>query len=159
MGIGRNAVIGRAHRLKLSFRGGNKSNVSPRPVRQGQKTSNPQNSKQSARAAESSSWRGAGNPHYSDIKARAQQRAASPGLAPHLVSGEARQELGSAAPASLRLSLTDLTERTCKWPSGDPRAADFAFCGNTSGETSPYCIYHQRLAYQPLQEKRHGACA
>jgi GcrA cell cycle regulator len=47
-----------------------------------------------------------------------------------------------------------LTERTCKWPIGDPLNDDFHFCGNESPDNSPYCTYHQRLAYQPSAERR-----
>ena len=35
-------------------------------------------------------------------------------------------------PISRRLGLTELTERTCKWPIGDPLKDDFHFCGNES---------------------------
>jgi GcrA cell cycle regulator len=57
-------------------------------------------------------------------------------------------------PISRRLVLTELTERTCKWPNGDPLAEDFNFCGNDIGENGPYCTYHSRLAYQPAAERR-----
>ena len=56
-------------------------------------------------------------------------------------------------PMSRRLELTQLTERTCKWPIGDPLNDDFHFCGNESPDNSPYCTYHQRLAYQPSAER------
>ncbi|WP_337181268.1 GcrA family cell cycle regulator [Shinella sp.] len=57
-------------------------------------------------------------------------------------------------PMSRKLELTQLTERTCKWPIGDPLNEDFHFCGNESPDNSPYCTYHQRLAYQPSAERR-----
>ena len=57
-------------------------------------------------------------------------------------------------PMSRKLELTQLTERTCKWPIGDPLNDDFHFCGNESPDNSPYCTYHQRLAYQPSAERR-----
>ncbi|MUZ75444.1 GcrA cell cycle regulator [Agrobacterium vitis] len=60
-------------------------------------------------------------------------------------------------PASRRLSLTDLTERTCKWPVGDPMADEFHFCGCDSQDNSPYCKYHAKLAYQPVNERRRAA--
>ena len=61
---------------------------------------------------------------------------------------------GVVVPMSRRLELTQLTERTCKWPIGDPLNDDFHFCGNESPDNSPYCTYHQRLAYQPSAERR-----
>ncbi len=62
-------------------------------------------------------------------------------------------------PMARRLALTELTERTCKWPVGDPLKDDFHFCGAESGESSPYCKYHARLAYQPVNERRRAANA
>ncbi|TBB57043.1 GcrA cell cycle regulator [Rhizobium ruizarguesonis] len=52
-------------------------------------------------------------------------------------------------PISKKLAVHQLTERVCHWPVGDPLTADFSFCGADAPENSPYCVYHQRLAYQP----------
>ena len=57
-------------------------------------------------------------------------------------------------PIFKRVPLIRLTERTCKWPLGDPLKDDFCFCGNDSPDNSPYCTYHQKLAYQPSAERR-----
>ena len=40
-------------------------------------------------------------------------------------------------PMSRRLVLTELTERTCKWPNGDPLSEDFSFCGNETARAAP----------------------
>ncbi|TIX56791.1 MAG: hypothetical protein E5V25_27930, partial [Mesorhizobium sp.] len=100
---------------------------------------------------QTSSWRGANNPPATDFKARAEQRAASPGLAAHLVTGEARRPVAdlTVVPVSRNLKLVELTERTCKWPVGDPQALDFGFCGNDAPLEGPYCRYHSRISYQP----------
>ena len=57
-------------------------------------------------------------------------------------------------PMSRKLGLTQLTDRTCKWPIGDPMKDEFHFCGNDSPDTSPYCTFHAKLAYQPSAERR-----
>ena len=57
-------------------------------------------------------------------------------------------------PIFKRVPLIRLTERTCKWPIGDPLKEDFCFCGNDSPDSSPYCGFHQKLAYQPSAERR-----
>jgi len=57
-------------------------------------------------------------------------------------------------PISRRLQLVQLSERTCKWPNGDPLSEDFSFCGAETGETGPYCTYHSRIAFQPAAERR-----
>lgn len=36
-------------------------------------------------------------------------------------------------PISRKLTLLQLSERTCKWPIGDPLNEDFHFCGSESG--------------------------
>ncbi|MBB3952424.1 GcrA family cell cycle regulator [Aureimonas jatrophae] len=59
-----------------------------------------------------------------------------------------------AAPATRNLTLIQLSERTCKWPLGDPLSDEFRFCGNHSRDASPYCAYHARLAFQPASERR-----
>jgi GcrA cell cycle regulator len=57
-------------------------------------------------------------------------------------------------PISRKLQLVELTERTCKWPNGDPLSESFNFCGADSAETGPYCQYHARVAFQPASERR-----
>ena len=57
-------------------------------------------------------------------------------------------------PISRRLQLVQLSERTCKWPNGDPLTEDFSFCGNDSAESGPYCSYHAEIAFQPASERR-----
>jgi GcrA cell cycle regulator len=46
-------------------------------------------------------------------------------------------------------TILTLTDRICKWPIGDPRNADFHFCGRGAHEGLPYCAEHARRAYQP----------
>lgn len=53
-----------------------------------------------------------------------------------------------------RITILTLNESTCKFPHGDPMDADFAFCGRVKVGGSPYCIAHDRIAYQPSQPRR-----
>lgn len=48
------------------------------------------------------------------------------------------------------LTIFQLSDKTCKWPIGDPGEKGFGFCGHKPREASAYCEYHARLAYQPL---------
>lgn len=150
----RSAVIGMVSRLKLQLNAGNtrrgmtgrrKADVeapsaNPRP---------PAARRVTKLVEQTSSWRGANNPLATDFKSRASQRAASPGLPPHLVAGEPRAPSTDVVPVSRGLGLRELTEHTCRWPVGDPQAADFGFCGNEARLDGPYCRYHARLAYTP----------
>lgn len=105
--------------------------------------------KSASGSIEAAPMRGAKNPHYNDFKARAEQRAASPGLSPELIAGlPTSQIVDIPVPTPLRLRLVELTDRTCRFPHGDPQSADFGFCGNRTTRV-PYCAYHNRLAYTP----------
>jgi GcrA cell cycle regulator len=45
------------------------------------------------------------------------------------------------------LTFQDWDRSKCCWPIGDPRAADFHFCGEKIMEGRPYCAEHCAKAY------------
>ena len=53
-----------------------------------------------------------------------------------------------------KLSLLELTEKTCKWPIGDPATSEFWFCGHPSEQGKPYCKTHVSIAFQPVTTRR-----
>jgi GcrA cell cycle regulator len=141
-GVSRNAVIGKVHRLNLPGR---------------------------AKAGGATSARS-----QKRVAAPAQSRPAS--FAPRTITRTVARPAGATmlkeeieidaleqmevrrdnvvVPIFKRVPLIRLTERTCKWPLGDPLKDDFCFCGNDSPDNTPYCTYHQKLAYQPSAERR-----
>jgi GcrA cell cycle regulator len=46
-------------------------------------------------------------------------------------------------------TLLELGQAHCRWPVGSPGAADFRFCGNEPVKGLPYCPGHTRIAYRP----------
>ena len=52
-----------------------------------------------------------------------------------------------------RLRFEDIREFACRWPLGDPRSGDFAYCGLTPVEGQSYCAGHCRMAYRPPQAR------
>lgn len=56
-------------------------------------------------------------------------------------------------PQAERVELLALKDSMCRWPLGDPRDANFGFCGCRTGG-STYCEYHSRIAYQPVQRRQ-----
>ncbi len=53
------------------------------------------------------------------------------------------------------VTIVDLRESMCRWPIGDPGAADFRFCGAAKRVgAGPYCAHHAGIAYQPQHERR-----
>ena len=50
-------------------------------------------------------------------------------------------------------SLENLTNQTCKWPSGHPNEENFYFCGRKPVDAFPYCKLHVLYAFQPKGQK------
>ncbi|MGR6466887.1 GcrA family cell cycle regulator [Rhizobium sp. PAMB 3182] len=146
-GVSRNAVIGKVHRLNL-----------PGRAKSGGASSAARTVKRAVTAPKA--------PNYAArVTTRTVTRTAGATALKEEVEINAIQELryvpasNVVVPISRRLALTELTERTCKWPVGDPLQDDFHFCGCESPDTSPYCNYHARLAYQPTSSDRRRAAA
>ena len=142
-GVSRNAVIGKVHRLKLSARGrataaAARPKKAPKPI--------------GASMARPASRPTPSRPMTATVGANALKIQYDAEALPQYHVRQAQANV--VVPISRRLKLVELSERTCKWPNGDPLAEDFNFCGNDSAETGPYCQYHARLAFQPASERR-----
>ncbi|MDR9485795.1 MULTISPECIES: GcrA family cell cycle regulator [Sediminimonas] len=70
------------------------------------------------------------------------------------ISPEALAKVSEIEKKAKRLSLMELTERTCKWPVGDPATDDFWFCGLPVQSGKPYCEAHVGVAFQPMSSRR-----
>jgi len=70
------------------------------------------------------------------------------------ISPEALASVREVEKKAKRLSLMELTERTCKWPIGDPATDDFWFCGLGTQPGKPYCEAHVGVAFQPMSSRR-----
>lgn len=133
--VSRNAVIGKVHRLKLTGRAKTTAQAA-KPKRKTVATEN-ETVKMSTRTVTRTVGATALKAEY---------------LAEAVADTRPIEEV--VVPISRRLKLVQLTERTCKWPIGDPLHEDFHFCGHNSEESTPYCTYHARIAFQPSAEKR-----
>ncbi|NRG19657.1 GcrA cell cycle regulator [Rhizobiales bacterium] len=145
-GVTRNAVIGKVHRLGLSGRA-----KAPAPQQKARRTVSKPASGTGAGSAPSYSRGGGGAPHTHG--ATALKMETTPAPAP--VSKE--QPVAELVPMAKKATILQLTERTCKWPIGDPSTEDFYFCGNPSDPSVPYCAYHCRMAYQPATDRKRRA--
>lgn len=147
-GVSRNAVIGKVHRLNLPGRakaGGTVATARPATKRPAAPaTAAPRTANFQARVAPS-------RPNIRTAGATALKDEMDMDTAQVLDYVPASN---ATLPTSLRLTLTELTERTCKWPVGDPLKDDFHFCGCEATESSPYCKFHAKMAYQPVSERR-----
>ncbi len=70
------------------------------------------------------------------------------------ISPEALAKVQEVEKTAKRISLMELTERTCKWPIGDPATEDFYFCGLPVQQGKPYCEAHVGVAFQPMSSRR-----
>lgn len=70
------------------------------------------------------------------------------------ISPEALASQREVEKMARRLTLMELTERTCKWPIGDPATPDFWFCGLPAEQGKPYCEAHVGVAFQPMSSRR-----
>tara|TARA_B100001093_G_C26736939_1_gene974873 strand:- start:547 stop:1071 length:525 start_codon:yes stop_codon:yes gene_type:complete len=125
-GVTRNAVIGKAHRLKLSSR------VSP--IQQNAK-------KQSAKPAQE--------------KAKVSRSMPSPANHISAVEPVDKKSSSYSKPKNSKLyDLMDLAPRACRWPEGDPKEDNFGFCGAHCLPGLPYCEEHAQVAYQATTRNR-----
>ena len=155
-GVTRNAVIGKVHRLKLESRikavpaTETVVEAKPRPS----VVESPRVIEAAPRMVASSQAGISRQPSMRAMGATALKMEEEVDLvAQPMVVQEVRQS-AEIVPISRNLTLIQLSERTCKWPLGDPLSPEFRFCGNHSGDASPYCQYHARIAFQPVSERR-----
>lgn len=165
-GVTRNAVIGKVHRLGLSNRN-DEAEVKPAPAPAAEKRPE---KKPAPTKPEPAPQPAAAKPEpAAPAKEEAPQPAFTPApRRPIVPAGQplppqpSANEISPEALASVReiekkarkLSLMELTERTCKWPIGDPATDKFWFCGLPSQPGKPYCEAHVGVAFQPMSSRR-----
>lgn len=154
-GVTRNAVIGKVHRLGLSNRtttsaGGAKA-TAEKPAPKAKKAAQPAPKEAKTPAEEPA-------PPRPVVPARRPIVPAGQPLPPqpsaNEISPEALATVREVEKKAKKLSLMDLTERTCKWPVGDPATDDFWFCGLAVKPGKPYCEAHVGVAFQPMSSRR-----
>ncbi|WCR10427.1 GcrA cell cycle regulator [Paracoccus stylophorae] len=162
-GVTRNAVIGKVHRLGLSNRNeepepapapepdkkaGKKPAAAPRPEPQaeaGPATPEPASEEPATQAAFTP-------PPRRQIVPAGQPLPPQPSA--NEISPEALASVREVEKKARKLTLMELTERTCKWPIGDPATEKFWFCGLPSQPGKPYCEAHVGVAFQPMSSRR-----
>ncbi len=70
------------------------------------------------------------------------------------ISPEALAKVNEVEKTARKLTLMELTEKTCKWPVGDPATENFWFCGLAVQQGKPYCEAHVGVAFQPMSARR-----
>ena len=124
IGVTRNAVIGKIHRLGLS-----PGRTAGAPAR-----SCPPRARQPRHSPRAGMLRLIG--------------AQAPGLA-----GAAASE-PMPIDSAQRCSLFEIAPDKCRWPISDPHRRGFAFCGNAAVTGFSYCAGHARMAYRVPARRR-----
>ncbi|QBF30974.1 GcrA family cell cycle regulator [Thalassococcus sp. S3] len=158
-GVTRNAVIGKVHRLGLSNRTGAAS-AAAKPEAKAKPAApkaevkpKPQPKTEPARpepAADSETK--PATPTRRQIIPAGQPLPPQPSA--NEISPEALAKVNEVEKKAKKISLMELTERTCKWPVGDPATEDFWFCGLPVQTGKPYCEAHVGVAFQPMSSRR-----
>jgi len=141
-GLTRNAVIGKAHRLKLSIQ---KSSETPGA------------GLQCATGGMSSITSGRKRILRHLPVAASQVSPASMRTIPTAKYIFRSLEGIGGGVRSEGIAMTKAGERHCRWPVGEPRSPDFRFCGCSAQEGLPYCVDHARIAYQNVSRRIRGA--
>ncbi len=152
-GVTRNAVIGKVHRLGLSNRAGQAGEL---PADEVATPTEPVATAEPAPAAPEPQAPPPVVPAISPAR-RAIIPAGQP-LPPqpsaNEISPEALASVREVEKTARKISLMELTERTCKWPIGDPATEEFWFCGLGVQAGKPYCEAHVGVAFQPMSARR-----
>jgi len=150
-GVTRNAVIGKVHRLGLSNRAGASS--TPAPERKTAKTDTKSAApKPTAKVAPQDKVIEVTVTPRKPIVPAGQPLPPQPSA--NEISPETLANVREIEKTAKRIGLMDLTERTCKWPIGDPATDDFWFCGLSVQQGKPYCEAHVSVAFQPMSSRR-----
>ncbi len=135
LGVSKNAVVGKAHRLDLEAR--------PSPIRRDGSPPRPRRP----------SVRRVAGPTLPPL---ASTRAAGPVAVasappPRQAPVQATPRLQPVAPRPYGRVIT------CCWPIGEPGTKSFRFCDDSSVPGKPYCEEHAGLAYVKIRDRREDA--
>ncbi|WP_371037091.1 GcrA family cell cycle regulator [Rhodosalinus sp. FB01] len=175
-GVTRNAVIGKVHRLGLSNRAGAATAAAAAAAPQPAADAKPAKAPRADTPKADAKARPAAQPEPKPVEAEpaAPPQPAEPAAPPQVarkaivpagqplppqpsaneISPEALARVSEIEKKARKLTLMELTERTCKWPVGDPATENFWFCGLPVQPGKPYCEAHVSVAFQPMSSRR-----
>jgi GcrA cell cycle regulator len=153
MGISKNAVVGKAHRLNLEGR--------PSPIRR-EGDAEPQPVSVRRRVT------GPTLPPLTAALPATLPLAAAPDSAPAPVPAPPPVPRPAAVAARAEMAKPQLVvpvpvrpvrTHSCCWPLGDPGTRSFRFCDAGATQGKPYCAEHAAIAYVKVRDRREEAAA
>ena len=141
MGISKNAVVGKAHRLNLPAR--------PSPIRrEAEGEATPRPVPQPRRQPGATPVPAVALP-VRDTAPLRRLEASAPAAAPVVAAPPPQAMVVRPFPRA--------SARTCCWPLGEPGTPDFRFCTGNATPGKPYCAEHASVAYVRVRERREDA--
>jgi GcrA cell cycle regulator len=144
LGVSKNAIVGKAHRLDLTAR--------PSPIRR-EPMARPERPAPALRVSAPTlpPLPSAVLPPIAAIPSPRPVPSLRPSPPPRPVAPPPPIR-PVAAPAALRRSAP-----ACCWPIGEPGKRDFRFCDDVSVPGKPYCDEHAKLAYVRIRDRKEDA--
>ena len=129
MGVTKNAIVGKAHRLDLPAR--------PSPIRKQE----------------------AGGSSAAPRRRHSVREVALPArrIVPQPQSAVPPPPAAAAPVAAAVRPFPRASMRSCCWPIGEPGARDFRFCAAEADSGKPYCASHVAVAYVRVRDRRSDA--
>ncbi len=154
LGVSKNAVVGKAHRLGLDAR--------PSPIKKSEENENKDiEKKKTVKPVKTKE-----NKEKEDKKEiKAKTKSAKNSLTSENNSKKEDKEENNSkknensieedknSKNKKKIGLVDLTSKTCRWPIGDPKDDDFHFCGKEIAIGEIYCAKHAAIAYTTPSQK------
>jgi GcrA cell cycle regulator len=158
-------VIGKVHRLGLSNRAGTTSPAKPAAAKAKVAAAKPKAEASAAPKAKAKPAAAAAAPAEPSVPAPRPNLPARRAIIPagqplppqpsaNEIPAEALAKVSEVEKKAKKISVMELTEKTCKWPIGDPATEEFWFCGLPSQTGKPYCEAHVGVAFQPMSSRR-----
>jgi len=141
MGISKNAVVGKAHRLHLPAR--------PSPIQREQAAASARPAAVSVAVPPAPAPVPVSAPAIRPIAAVAAPAAAAP--------PPPRAPMRAAPPAAQLRPFQRSSARSCCWPIGEPGTPEFRFCTAEAFAGKPYCLEHASVAYVKARDRREDA--
>lgn len=134
LGVSKNAIVGKVHRLALEGRpspivSASKSDGDKKTVKKKTESKKVTPVKEATKATASKTTK-------KDIDAK--------------VESIEKKEIQAPVKKEAGVALVDLTPTSCRWPEGDPKDPDFSFCGKEVVPGKIYCAEHCAVAYSTL---------
>ena len=140
LGISKNAVVGKAHRLNLPPR--------PSPIRR---------TEGGAAAPRRAPVAPVRRPAPEVSPVSASSHSGSYPDAVHAVQEPTQPRPRPALQAVASAPRSGPRTAPCCWPIGEPGTPDFHFCGADAMTAKPYCTQHAQLAYVKVRDRREDA--